>query len=94
LAGRALVLTSLLSLLGSGLGVCGIGQGVVTGVEIPLVLSCVLFSAGTLLRLIAGRRGGLQTLPRFRRFILRCTYVRVRLSQLLGAASTSTCSSS
>lgn len=60
LARSALKLTVLLSLIGSGLGVVGIWQGVVAGLETILILSCVLFSSAMLVSLFRSRDLALQ----------------------------------
>ena len=49
---RALSVTSALALAGSLLGVVGIHQGLVTGLEIALILSLVLFASGALVALV------------------------------------------
>ena len=41
---RALLITSLISLLGAGLGMVGVIMGTVVGLERPLVLSCLIYS--------------------------------------------------
>jgi diguanylate cyclase (GGDEF)-like protein/PAS domain S-box-containing protein len=52
LARRALLITAILAFAGSGLGIVGVAQGAVTGLEIPLVISCVLFAAGVIVTLL------------------------------------------
>jgi diguanylate cyclase (GGDEF)-like protein/PAS domain S-box-containing protein len=52
LARRAMLVTLVLVTLGSGLGMLGVIQGTICGVEGMLISSCLLFSAGTLLALL------------------------------------------
>ena len=61
LARRALLITAVMSMAGSGLGIIGIVQGTVRGVESLLVISCALFAAGTLFTLLVCRNVALQT---------------------------------
>ena len=60
LARRALTTTAAMSLAGSLLGVVAIIQKSVVGAEIPLVLSCLVFTSGVLLAQLAPRRFPLQ----------------------------------
>lgn len=62
LARRALLITSLISVVGSGLGLFGIARGVVAGLAIPLVLSCFLFTSVTLIMLLRSSRVPLQAI--------------------------------
>jgi PAS domain-containing protein len=61
LARRALFVTATLALAGSGLGIVGACQGALGGLEIALVASCFVFSAGTLVVLRVIRNVPLQT---------------------------------
>jgi signal transduction histidine kinase len=61
LARRALLITSILAMAGSGLGVVAILQGTVARAEGALILSCLFFSAGTLISLLFFRQVALQT---------------------------------
>jgi diguanylate cyclase (GGDEF)-like protein/PAS domain S-box-containing protein len=62
LARRALLMTAILAATGSALGVFGIRQGVVVGMERPLIFSCLLFSLASLVTLLFLRRIPLQTI--------------------------------
>jgi signal transduction histidine kinase len=61
LARRALLITSILAIAGSCLGVVAILQGTVARAEGALILSCLLFSSATLLSLLFFRQVALQT---------------------------------
>jgi diguanylate cyclase (GGDEF)-like protein/PAS domain S-box-containing protein len=61
LARRGLLITSILALAGAGVGAVCIPLGMVAGIEIALVLSCVLFTAGVLVTLLCFPRVALQT---------------------------------
>jgi signal transduction histidine kinase len=60
LARRALLVTATLALVGSCLGAIGILKGTVVGPERVLVLSCLLFTSGTLVILLVCRNVPLQ----------------------------------
>jgi signal transduction histidine kinase len=62
LARRALLTTSILALVGSGLGVLGIVKGTVAGLEALLVLSCLLFASGSLFTLFLFAKTAMQTI--------------------------------
>jgi signal transduction histidine kinase len=53
LARRALLTVATFAMAGSGLGIFGIRYGVVAGIESVLVISCMLFSAGIVVALLA-----------------------------------------
>jgi diguanylate cyclase (GGDEF)-like protein len=61
LARRGLLITSILALTGAGVGTVCIPLGMVAGIEIALVLSCVLFTSGVLVTLLCFPRVALQT---------------------------------
>ena len=56
LARRALLITSSLAIAGSALGVIGMRQGTVAGLEALLILSSLVFSIGTLAALLVFRK--------------------------------------
>ncbi len=60
-ARRALLITSVLTSAGSGLGVIGFFQGQVAGIEAGVICSALLFSFGMLATLLMARRVAVQT---------------------------------
>jgi two-component system, sensor histidine kinase and response regulator len=61
LARRALLVTASFTVAGSGLGVIGILQGTVAGLEAALIASCLLFSLAVVVTLLVFRTFPLQT---------------------------------
>jgi signal transduction histidine kinase len=61
LARRALLTAAILAVAGAGLGVIGVLQGTVGGMEAVLIVSCLLFSSGTLITLLVCGDAKLQT---------------------------------
>ena len=61
LARRALLTADALAMAGSILGVVGMVKGTVVGTEIPLILSCLLFSCWMLVTLLVFRTVAVQT---------------------------------
>jgi hypothetical protein len=87
LARRALLITAILAISGSGLGVIGILRGTVFGLEIPLILSSLLFASMTLLVLLVGRVVAVQTIA-----TVSTTYYSIYLcaGAIIAVSSTST----
>ena len=61
LARRVLLITTTLALAGSLLGVIGILKGAIVGIEIVFLISCLLFTSGILITLLAFRGAAVQS---------------------------------
>lgn len=85
LARRAVLTSAILALAGSLLGVIGVIDGTVTGVEVWLIFSSVLFSASTLAALLGPRRIGLQTVAMASTVYFSCYLCTCSIASVVGS---------
>jgi signal transduction histidine kinase len=85
LARRALLITSILAMAGSCLGVVAIVQGTVARAEGALILSCLLFSLGTLISLLFFPQLALQTVATASTIYFACYLCACSLIAICGA---------
>jgi hypothetical protein len=85
LARRALLITSVLAMAGSCLGVVAIVQGTVARAEGALILSCLLFSLGTLISLLFFPQLALQKVATASTIYFACYLCACSLIAICGA---------
>jgi two-component system sensor histidine kinase/response regulator len=84
LARRALLITSILALAGSGFGVIGIVRGMVPPVESALIVAAVLFSSTNLCLIVARRKVALQKIATVTTIYFACHLCACSVISVIG----------